>query len=190
MLHFFGILAGVLAMVAAIPYVRDILKGETRPNKVSWFIWVILQAIALVSQLVQGGKDSVLLSVGDLLASLVILLLAFKYGEKKWHWIDRAALVGAAIGLLVWYLFNQPVVALIITVFVDFCGVVPTWRKAYADPSSETMSTWIIVGFGAIFGVLAVGKLDAALLLYPVYLTIANLGVAVAMQVGKLRMRH
>lgn len=187
MLHFFGILAGLLALVATIPYLRDILKGTTRPNKVSWLIWVILQTIALLSQWASGGKDSLLLTIGDLAASATILVLAFYKGESKWHWLDRLALIGAGAGLILWYILNQPVIALMMTIFVDFCGVAPTLRKAYVDPQSETMSTWLLVGIGAVFGALAVGKLNATLLVYPLYLMCANLGVAVAMGLGRLR---
>lgn len=185
MLHILGVLAGVLALLAAIPYIRDIIRGRTKPNRVSWFIWVLLQAIALLSQLAEGGRDSVLLSGGDLIASAIILVLAFYKGESKWHWIDKAALLGAAVGLSIWYFFNQPVLALLITVFIDFCGVVPTLRKAYAEPYSETLSTWLIVGVGGVCSILAVGKFDRSLLLYPVYLTLANFGVAAAIQLGK-----
>lgn len=190
MLHIFGILSGVLVVLAAIPYIRDILKGETRPNKVTWFIWLLLQSLAFVSQLVEGGRDSLLLSGGDIFITATILILAFYKGESKWHWIDKVSLVGAVIGLIAWYFFNQPVLALAITIFIDFCGVVPTLRKAYVDPHSETLSTWLIVGVGAIFGAFAVGKFDIALLLYPVYLILANLGVAVAIQIGKIKVRN
>jgi hypothetical protein len=187
MLHIFGIIAGVLALVSAIPYIIDTVKGTTKPNRVTWLIWVTLQIIALVAQFSAGGRDSLLLTIGDLLASSTILFLALLKGEAAWHWIDTGALVGAAAGLLMWYFFHQPAWALAMTIFVDFCGVVPTIRKSFADPFSETLSTWLLVAVGAVFGAIAVGKLDITLLIYPLYLITANLGVAFAIQFGKLK---
>jgi hypothetical protein len=190
MLHLFGVIAGVLALLAAIPYIRDTIKGETRPNRVTWLIWVILQTIALFAQISGGGRDSLLLTIGDLIASATILLLAFVKGESKWHWIDRMALIGAGIGLILWYALNQPIVALAVTIFIDLCGAVPTLRKSFVDPDSETRSTWWIVGIGAIFGVLAVGKVDVTLLVYPIYLAVINLAVAAAIELGKLNLKR
>ena len=37
-----GIIGGLLALCAIIPYIRDILHGTTRPNIVSYAIWVFL----------------------------------------------------------------------------------------------------------------------------------------------------
>lgn len=187
MLHLFGIIAGTLALLAAIPYIRDTVKGETQPNQVTWLIWVILQAIALCAQLASGARDSLLLTVGDLVASSIILGLAFFKGQAKWHWIDYWALGGAAVGLVLWQTLDRPILALAVTIFIDFCGVVPTLRKSFADPNSETLSTWLIVGTGAVFGIFAVGNWNITLLAYPMYLALANLGVAAAIGLGKLR---
>jgi len=189
MLHVLGILAGILAIFAAIPYIKDIFKGTTKPNRVTWLIWVTLQTIALVAQFAGGGRDSLLLTIGDLLAGVTILILAFTKGQSEWHWIDRWALAGAAAGLLLWYFFRQPILALAMTVFIDFCGVVPTLRKSFVNPESETLATWLIVGSGAILGAISVGKLNFTLLLYPIYLALANLGVAAAILLGRFRKR-
>lgn len=102
---------------------------------------------------------------------------------------QKAALVGAALGITLWYIFDQPILAIVLTVFIDVCAVVPTLRKSFIDPESETLSTWIIVGTGAILGTIAVGKLDITLLIYPLYLAIANLAVAGAIVLGKTRLK-
>jgi len=186
MLHILGLLGGILALIAAIPYIKDTVKGSTKPNKATWLIWVSLQLIALFAQFSAGGRDSLLLTVGDLIASSTILFLAFFKGETKWHYIDMIAIIGAILGLLLWRILNQPFWALILTVFVDFCGVAPTIRKSFSEPESETLITWVLVGIGAIFGAIAVGQWNFTLLIYPAYLVIANFGVACAMQLGKI----
>ena len=187
MLHLFGVLGGILAVVGPIPYIRDTLKGNTRPNQVSWFIWVILLVIALTSQIASGGKDSLLFIYGDLIGTGIILSLSFFRGERKWHWVDRWSLVGAGLGLLLWYVFNAPVLALAMTIFIDFCGAIPTLRKSFMNPESETLSTWLIVGTGALFSTLAVGELNITLLIYPLYLMLINFGIAFAIELGKMK---
>jgi hypothetical protein len=34
----FGILAGILSVLDAVPYARDVLRRTTRPQRATWFI--------------------------------------------------------------------------------------------------------------------------------------------------------
>src|SRR5881394_2839760 len=45
----FGVLAGVVGVVDTIPYVRDIVRGSTRPHRGTWFIWGVLAIVECVS---------------------------------------------------------------------------------------------------------------------------------------------
>ena len=51
----FGVLAGVVGVVDTVPYVRDILRGTTRPHRGTWFIWGMLAIVVCVSQRADGG---------------------------------------------------------------------------------------------------------------------------------------
>lgn len=187
MLQLFGILSGILASTAVIPYIWDTLKGSTRPNRATWLIWTLLLIVALFSQIDSGGKSSVLLTVGDLIGSGLTLALAFYKGTNYWHWIDKLALVGAALGFISLFVFHEPLLALLILIFIDICGLVPTLRKVFVEPDSETMVTWLMIGVGGIFASFAVGEWNLILLIYPVYLMVANLAVALTMTYAKHR---
>jgi hypothetical protein len=41
-----GLLAGVLTIVDAIPYLRDVLRGSTRPHRGTWLIWSVLASLS------------------------------------------------------------------------------------------------------------------------------------------------
>ncbi len=41
----FGIIAGILSFSAYIFYIAAILKGTTRPNRATWFIWSAIGVI-------------------------------------------------------------------------------------------------------------------------------------------------
>ena len=45
MLQLFGLIAGDLVILANIPYMRDILRGKTKPERASWLIWFTLGVI-------------------------------------------------------------------------------------------------------------------------------------------------
>ena len=174
MLQFFGFLAGLLPLLAAVPYVRDILKGKTKPHRGSFLIWMVLGLIAAFSQLAEGATWSLLLPVADTLAVMVIFALSFKHGTGGLNKRDTTALALAGIGLLLWYFTKQPLVALLITIGIDAIATVLTLIKTYADPHSETFSSWLLASLGGLFAALAVGEWSFALLVYPIYIFIAN----------------
>ncbi|KKT58129.1 MAG: hypothetical protein UW52_C0064G0012 [Candidatus Gottesmanbacteria bacterium GW2011_GWA1_44_24b] len=62
MLQTFGLLSAVIFPISYFPYVRDTLRGKTKPERASWFIWATLGAIAFFSQLAKGATDSLWLS--------------------------------------------------------------------------------------------------------------------------------
>lgn len=168
-----------------IPYIRDIFKLETKPERGSWFIWTVLGFIAFFSQLNKGATDSLWLTGGQTLAVLVIFLLSVKYGYGGLGKRDLQGLIGASIGLFLWYITREAAFALIFVILVDSIGTFLTAIKSYSDPESETLSTWVISGTSGIFGMLAVGSFNLILLAYPFYIMLANYVIVAAILFGR-----
>lgn len=185
MLQIFGYISAILSIVMIVPYVRDILRHKTKPERGSWFIWSVLGFIAFFSQLAKGATDSLWLTAGQTFTVLIIFLLSIKFGYGGLGKHDIKALVGASVGLLLWYLTREASYALFFVIFVDSIGTYLTILKSYKDPESETLSTWIMSGTSGIFGMLAVGSFNPILLLYPFYLVVANYAVVGAILLGK-----
>ena len=57
--------------------------------------------------------------------------------------------------------------------------------QAYRDPDSETMSTWGLSFVASICAIVSVGKLDAVLLAYPLYLFALNGAIVAAILLGR-----
>lgn len=168
-----------------IPYVWDILHHKSKPERGSWLIWSVLMFISFFSQMAKGATNSLWLTGGQTLSVLIIFALSLKYGYGGLAKRDTKALIGAGIGLVLWYLTKEASVALFVVIFVDAIGVYLTLIKSYKDPQSETLSIWLISGTSAIFGMLAVGSLNLILLLYPFYLMLANYVIAAAILLGR-----
>ncbi len=185
MQEFFGYTSAILSIIMIIPYIIDIFKKTTKPERASWLIWTVLGLIAFFSQLVKGATDSLWLTAGQTLSVLIVFILSIKYGVGGLNKRDIKALITAGIGLLLWAITKEALFALFIVILIDFIGVFLTMTKAYKDPKSETMNTWLISGTSGIFGALAVGSFDFVLLAYPIYIIIANYIVVFAIILGK-----
>lgn len=185
MLQFFAYISAILSIIMIIPYVVDIFKKTTKPERASWLIWTVLGLIAFFSQLAKGATDSLWLTGAQTISVLIVFILSIKYGVGGLNKQDIKALIAAGIGLLLWAITKEALYALFIVITIDFIGVFLTTIKAYKDPKSETTSTWLISGTSGIFGALAVGSFNLVLLLYPVYIIIANYTVVAAIILGK-----
>lgn len=185
MLQIFGYISAILSICMIIPYIRDIFRKVTQPERASWFIWTTLGFIAFFSQLAKGATDSLWLTAGQTVAVLAIFFLSIKYGVGGLTKRDIRALATAGVGLILWWLTNEALYALLIVIAIDSIGTYLTMIKSYKDPESETMSTWIMSGTSGIFGALAVGSFDLSLLAYPLYIVIANYTIVGAMLLGR-----
>lgn len=177
MLAAFGIIAGILQLVASAPYVRDILKGSTQPQRATWTIWTTLSFVVLASQWASGATWSLALTIGQTISCAVIFLLAIPRGVGGLSRVELLLLGIAALGIVGWQISDDPVIATCSVVVADLIGVGLMLPKTYRRPASETLSTYAIGVVSTIFALAAVGSLDAALLIYPVYILIADAAV-------------
>lgn len=187
MLQIFGYTSALLSIIMIFPYVRDILRLKTKPERGSWIIWTVLGFIAFLSQLAKGATDSLWMTIGQTTAVLVIVLLSIKYGYGGLEKRDIRGLIGAGIGLILWYLTREASFALLFVILIDSIGTLLTLIKSYKDPGSETLSTWIMSGTAGFFGMLAVGSFDLILLAYPFYIMIANYAIVGAILLANKR---
>ncbi|HLD18334.1 MAG TPA: hypothetical protein VJB99_04720 [Patescibacteria group bacterium] len=185
MFQTFGYISALLSIAMVIPYVRDILRRRSRPERASWFIWTVLGFIAFFSQLAKGATHSLWLTAGQTIAVLVVVVLSIKYGVGGFTKRDIRALITAGVGLLLWYFTNEATYALFIVIVIDSIGSLLTFIKSYQKPESETLSTWFMSGTSGVFGVLAVGSMSPTLLAYPLYIVIANYLIVAAILLGR-----
>jgi len=187
MLQALGIVGGLLAFVGFIPYVKDILQKKAKPQRATWFIWLVLGLIAVSSQFAKGATSSLWLPSLETFGGLVVFLLSIPYGMGGFGRRDFIALFVAVLGIIAWYLSREAAVALYLVILVDAMGVYLTLHKTYLHPETETRLAWTLSAIGGIFTALAVGSWNIILLSYPTYIIIANIAVVVAIQMGYQR---
>ena len=179
-----GYLSGIAILLSFIPYIRDIFKHKTRPQRMSWLIWSILGSIAFFSQFAKGASYSLVMPATQTLGDLLIFMLAIKYGLGGLMKRDIAALIGVSIALLLWYLTSEAIVALFIVIFIDGIGAVLTAIKSYENPTTETISAWVLTFIGGALACFAVGKLDFILLAFPIYICLASFLILISIKLG------
>lgn len=173
-----GQAAAILAFVGLIPYIRSILRGETKPNRASWFIWLIINCSLVASYHSSGATTTIWLNLAYVITTSTIFILSLKYGVGGYTKLDISCLVGAGAGLYLWWLTKNPLTALYLNVFVDALGFIPTIKKAYLQPKTENKLSWNISTLSNALNVTALTSWQFKIALFPVYNFIFNAIVA------------
>ena len=189
MFEFFGYLSGIFIAIGFFPYIQDILHGETKPQRATWFIYTVLSSIAFFSQLAEGATFSLWLTGIDTIAVTVIFILSIKHGVGGFSIKDYVALLVAFLGLVAWFYTKEAAIALYLVIGIDAIGTYLTIDKTYKDPMSETYIAWVLSAFAGIFSMLAVGSFNVILLSYPLYIFLANAAVVMTIEFGKRRLK-
>jgi hypothetical protein len=174
-----GVLAGAIGVADTVPYVRDILRGNTRPHRGTWLIWGVLALVVCMSQRADGASWSLIMAGTQAIVTSLIFLLAIRHGEGGVSAIEIAMIAVAGGGVVGWILADEPIVATACVVAADLIGAAMMLPKTYRDPESETLATFALASLGGALAVGAVGVVDVSLLLYPVYFCLVNGALAV-----------
>src|SRR3989338_3904179 len=180
-----GYLSGLAILLSFVPYIRDIFKGTTRPERASWLIWTILGAISFASQFAEGATWSLIMTGAQAVGDGFIFALAIKYVLGGFQRRDIAGLLAAGLGLALWGLTGNAAVALFIIIFIDGTGAVLTVLKTYEHPETETASAWVLTFLGGFFASAAVGRWDLVLLAFPVYVCLASISILLPIRFGR-----
>ena len=177
---FFGIAAGVLELGACGIYIRSILQGGTKPDRVTWWVLALVSAMITASYWASGARETIWLPAAYAVSFLAIALLSLKYGEGPvtLNLIDRVSLVGALASAVVWWSFKSPVPALFMNICTEFIGLLPTINKSYLRPWTESKASWILATIASLLNVLAIGEWTIIIATYPVYVFITNAVIA------------
>ena len=141
MVSFLIILSAIVTVVAALPYIIEIVRGRTKPRIVSWFTWSVLTGIACAASFADGQVPAGVLLLAGTFETALIVILGFKHGDRKFERLDMYCLAGAATGLVLWLLFNSPAIAVLATITIDLIGAIPTFKHSWEKPVSYTHLT-------------------------------------------------
>ena len=171
-----GVIAGIIAFLAYIVYVISIFRGKSKPNRATWWIWAFMGLILALSYKFSGASNTVWVPYVEFLGPLSIAILSIKYGEGGLtDKTDLLCLFGAVISVILWIIFDSPVVALVTNLAIDSFAIVPTIKKSYLRPEGEDFWAWFGTGLADSLYMFAVERFSFVILLYPIYMLVSDL---------------
>ena len=167
MKEFIGIVAVVLTFVGYVPYIRDTINGKTKPHIYSWFIWAFVTFIIFALQISGKGGAGAFTTLAAAILCLIIFILGLKNGQKDITKFDTVTFIIALIATGIWVFAKQPDVSNILIITINTLANLPTIRKSWSKPYSETLFTWEMGVVRNFLGLLALANYSLLTWLYP-----------------------
>jgi hypothetical protein len=184
-----GRVAGLFSLAAFVPYILSTLRGRTKPNRATWWIWTVVGFLLAVSYYASGARHTLWVAVSYVLGPLITAILSLKFGVGGWTRLDRGCLLGAGAGTLLWWVSGSPLMALVINLVIDFLGALPTMSKAYADPGGEDPWAWSLFLLGNTLNLFAIEKWRFSIAVYPVYMFLLS-ALILLLLTSRRRVKH
>lgn len=181
--HGLVILSALISISGTFVYIRDTLKGKTKPNRVSWLMWSISPLIGATAAMSADADiwPTIRIFLGGILPFLVFIS-AFFNPNSHWKLIKFDVLCGACsvLALIVWGAVQSPEAAILLAAAGDAFATIPTIRKAWKHAETETKITYL-ANFASILLILpAIPVWTLENSTFQIYLVLANLILVLA----------
>lgn len=175
--HWLVILSFFIGVLGAVPYIRDTISGKTKPNRVTWFFWgaaPILGTFAAIS----SGAD-MWASVRVFLAGfLPLLVFISSFVNPKSYWklgkFDFACGAVAAVGIGFWIFASSPQLAILFLASADLVASLPTLKKIWTNPETETGTIYISSFISALLIIPSIPVWNIENSAFQIYLLVVN----------------
>lgn len=161
----FASLALIVSISAYIPYLLAVWQGKTKPKRMTWLVWGMVDTIIFGAMLVQNELAPQMLAY-VFGAAAILGLSFFKGGEGGWTREDQLVFAGSMIAMALWF-FLTANAAIVMSLVAISIGTIPTWKRLWQDPSSEPFLPWVLFLVGGFFGLLAIQEWTLASALGP-----------------------
>lgn len=173
----FVYLAIVLSGLGGWIYIRDTLRGVTSPNRVTWSLWGLEGVLAFGVEVQQhvGLASWMTLMLG--LVPFAVVVASFRNSHAVWR-IGAFDIVCGSIslaGLIFWAFVNEPTVALVAFVCADQAAALPTLRKSWLAPTSESARTFMLGSLNCAITILTLKVWTTAGVLFPGCIVVTDL---------------
>lgn len=180
----FVIIGTLIGAAGAFAYLWDTIKGNVKPNRVSFLLWAIAPMIAFAAQIKQGvGLESLMTFSAGFLPFLTLIA---SFTNKKAEWkLTRFDLVCgflSVIGLIFWLVTKVGNVAIFFSIVADGLAALPTLIKAYRYPETEIAWPWLATCIGVTLTLLTLKEWTFANSGFIIYIFIVDLIIFACVQ--------
>jgi hypothetical protein len=165
-----GGISTALAIYSAVPYIRSVLNGKTKPDRLGWLVFTIMNGMVFFAQVFSGGRSSTLVSLAFFVFSLTVFLLTFIKGTTSSTQTTKLLFAFALITMIIWALTRNNDIAIWLTVLIDLFATAIIILKTRRHPGTENVESWAIGTLAYVFSCITLYHVPLGILyVRPIY---------------------
>lgn len=179
----------LIQLIGVSFYIRDMFRGTTKPNRISWIIWALGPIIGAWLQWQAGAGLSVLPVFMAGFNPILVVIASFIIKEGYWKITKLDIMCGiiAIFALLLWIVTQSFVISILFAIVSDFLASVPTLIKSWKFPETETSSAYIGGIIANILGLFIIKNWIFSIYSFGLYLVAINLVIVFSIYRKKIQ---
>lgn len=181
-------LGAAVQLVGIWSYIKDTVRGDAKPNRVSWLLWSIAPLIGTAAAISDGVTWEVLPVFMSGFGPLLVFIASFVNKNSYWklekfdYWCGALSL----LALVLWWVTKIPEVAILFAILSDGLAAVPTLIKSWKYPETENAGPFTAGLFNSLTSFAAVKMWNFSSIAFPIYLVFINISIALAIYRRKI----
>jgi len=169
-------------------YIKNIFRGGTRPNLVSWFMWTLAPFVGVYLQWRAGAGLSIL---GTFMAGFgPFLVIIFSLFRKNAFWkinsFDILCGIFSIFALILYVLTKNIALSIVFAITSDTLAAIPTILKSWKNPETETALVYLGGILNNILALLIIKNWNFSIYAFSVYFILINLIILFAIYHKKM----
>jgi len=171
----------IIQLIGVSFYIRGMIKGTTKPNRVSWAVWALAPLIGVWLQWKAGAGLSLLPVFMSGFNPLLVLIASFiiKQGYWKITKFDVVCGMTAVFALVLWLITKSLGLSILFAILSDFLASLPTLKKVWFYPETETSTAYTGGLIANILGLFMITEWSFSIYSFGIYMVAINLVIVV-----------
>lgn len=172
MLEYLILVGAVIQFAGVVVYIRDTLRGKTKPNRVTWSLWAIAPLIACVAAFEAGSRLAIIPIFISGFDPLLVLIASFVNKNAFWKLgkFDYISGTLSIVALILWQITGDAALAITFALIADTFASLPTFIKSWKHPETESGLAYTTVLINAGISFIVIHNRTFIELAFPVYL--------------------
>jgi hypothetical protein len=182
MIHYLVLLGAAINLYGTAFYIHDIFHGQTKPNLISWALWALAPLIASAAAFSVGASWAILPTFMVGFGPLLVVIVALIKKNAIWRPTGFDYFCGALslAALALWAITKEPGTAVAFAILSDGLAALPTLKKAWLFPETESGVVYTTALFNILTSFAALQVYTFSEIGFPIYNTFINIALSFA----------
>lgn len=166
-----------IALISISLYIKDIIRGIVKPNRVTWIFWSIAPLIGSYIGYKSGVPIPFL--AATFMAGFGCLFVVFvSFFHRNAYWkttkFDILCGVASAVSIIIWVTTKNGILSLSFAVLADFFAGLPTMIKSWKYSESETTMPYSLGILNQLITFAIIKNFSFLNIAFPAYIILAD----------------